>query len=386
MGAMWIKHRLLRTRIWLAVSALTIVLSIAMGLLFNALASQRERLSKLEKEYPVWVQLSDASGAYTDGLNLLNSHVWRFIRDGYAEENGVSTSDFFTHVCLKLSKEVEITMPSEEISERLLLGITQRESVPALSEDGGARIEFFEGYSWEDFSEDKAVCLLPSDLIPLVSDGAIELLVDGTAQSFTQIGTVYGISDSICVPWIFFVNAYENGIETSESLSAIVADNTRLSEMKSSMERFFPQGTSVEALRNHNFAMTVFDEPYLQAHRSASQMIRLLQSLQPVFMVFCLGVGLFAGAVLFRTRRREYALLRSVGMNKPRALLLLSAEYVIAALIGGTVGLIAAIFVPQLKQSMVLIPAVIFCLLAGIALSQLMIMKKSALYVLQANE
>ncbi|MDO4565095.1 MAG: hypothetical protein Q4C04_05725 [Clostridia bacterium] len=386
MGAMWIKHRLFRTRIWLAVSALTLVLSIAMGLLFNALLSQQEKLAQLEKEHPVWVHLSDATGAYADGLDIINSFIWIFTRDGYAADNGVSTSEFFSRVCLKLSKKIPVTDASGEASERLLLGITHRESVPSLSEDSGTRVEFLEGYSWADFSEDKAVCLLPSDLVPLVEDGAIELLVDGTAKSFTHIGTTYGVSKNICVPWAFFINAYNNGLERSESLSALVADNTRLAEMKTRMERHFPLKTSVDSRDIFNLAMTVFDEPYLQAHKGASQMVRLLRALQPVFVAFCLGAGLFSGAVLFRTRRREYALLRSVGVAKIPALGLLSAEYIIASLLGGAAGLISAVFVPQLKHSMALIPVVILCLLAGIAVSQLVIMKKSALYVLQANE
>jgi zinc transporter ZupT len=124
----------------------------------------------------------------------------------------------------------------------------------------------------------------------------------------------------------------------------------------------------------------------MAAHKSAMRSIELLTSLQPVFMIFCAGMGLLAGLLLFRTRKREYALLRSVGAKRMYALWLLTSEFMLAAIAGALLCVVLSQLIPALREGALFAPIVLVCFLLGIVAAQLMILRESALKSLQTNE
>lgn len=380
----------MRSGIWLLIALLTFVLSAGIGVIRYAQGVQEEKLEALERDFPVWVRVSDPTGAKTDGLNIINIYVFLFILEDYDVQNGIAMKDNFKHVCLKLTQEASVLDKQGGTKTLPMLGITQAESDPALSPDNNAVVSFFEGYSWADFWEDKAICLLPEGFAQSYAvdteTGAPLLTVEGKEVTLKVVGTVQGISDKIYVPWRYVVNAYHGGIESSESLSAIIADNTRLSEIKERLRRSF---TYTDLLRDpgpYFLAITVFDSQYMAAHKSAMRSIELLAALQPVFMIFCAGMGLLAGLLLFRTRKREYALLRSVGAKRMYALWLLTSEFMLAAIIGALLCVVLSQMIPALREGALFAPIVLVCFLLGIVAAQWMILRESALKSLQTNE
>jgi len=386
----WLKRRLLRSGIWLLIALLTFVLSAGIGVIRYALAVQREKLEAVERDFPVWVRVSDPTGTQTDGLDIVNIWVLPFIQEDYDVQDGVAMKDNFKHVCLKLTEEASVLDLQGAPKLLPMLGITQAESDPVLSPDNNAVVSFYEGYSWADFWEDKAICLLPEGFAQSYATdaetGAPLLKVQGEEVSLEVVGTVRGVSDKIYVPWRYVVNAYCGGIESTESLSAIIADNTRLSEIKERLRRGF---TYTDMLRDpgpYTWAITVFDSQYMAAHKSAMRSIELLTSLQPVFMIFCAGMGLLAGLLLFRTRKREYALLRSVGAKRMYALWLLTSEFMLAAIAGALLCVVLSQLIPALREGALFAPIVLVCFLLGIVAAQLMILRESALKSLQTNE
>ena len=124
----------------------------------------------------------------------------------------------------------------------------------------------------------------------------------------------------------------------------------------------------------------------MAAHKSAMRSIELLAALQPVLMIFCAGMGLLAGLLLFRTRKREYALLRSVGAKRMYALWLLTSEFMLAAIIGALLCVVLSQMIPALREGALFAPIVLVCFLLGIVAAQWMILRESALKSLQTNE
>ncbi len=378
----WLKQRFSRTFMWLLVMFLTLALAFCMGVIHDALIIQQNKLESLEQEFPVWMRVSDLTGSQTDGLDIPNFYIWLFQSDIYVDQSGVAVREFFTKLCLKLTEQAQ----TEKQQTIQLLGITQRESDPLLAPENGAEVSFFEGFSWLDFEQDRALCLVPEGFAYDTDTGLIQLTVRGAETDYQVIGTVHGVSNRVYVPWRFVVNAYRDGIETTESLAALVKDNTRLSEMKERMKKYFTYAEILKGTSIYSYAMTVFDSGYMTAHQSATHNIDLLNTLQPVFMMFCAGMGLLAGFVLFRTRKREYALLRSVGTNRYQALWLLTSEFLLAAIAGGLLFVLMAMAVPALNGSLFFLPGVICCFAIGIVIAQMLILRESALRSLQSNE
>lgn len=391
MFGFWLKRRLLRSGIWILITMLTLALAAGMGVIRYAHGMQLEKLEAVERDFPVWIRISDPMGTRTDWLGIQNFYIYLFILEGYDVRDNVATKDYFTHVCLKLTQEAEATDTQTGESKKIpLLGITQAESDSVLSPDNGAVVFFYEGYSWADFAEDKAICLLPegfADSYAMDAETGIPLLtVAGAEEKFEVVGIVRGVSDKIYVPWRYVVNAYRNGEESTESLSAMVADNTRLSEMKERMRRSFTYTDPFRDPGPYSLAMTVFDSQYVAAHKSATRSIELLAALHPIFVVFSAGIGLLAGSVLFRTRKREYALLRSVGAKRKYALWLLTSEFLIAAITGGLLCVVLSLIIPALRETALFAPAVLLCFMLGVATAQTLILRESALKSLQTNE
>ena len=385
MTGFWLKRRLLRTGVWLLVALLTAGLAFSMGILRRAHGEQQQKLRELEKSFPIWLQVSNPQGTQVDDLEITNSYVWRFIQPD--EGTGRGLKEYTTHLCLKLTAEGTIQAPPEGAGRVRLVGITQRESVPALKAENGGQVAFFEGASWEDFALDRAVCLVPERLWnQLAGVTELEIQAGGGTENYRIIGLVSGEPDRLYVPWVHVVNAYNDGIENTESLSALVADNAQLSELKERMRRSFTNVNPAGSGGRYTFAVTVFDSQYMASHKSISQKISLLELLHPTFVLLCAAIGYFTGAALFHAQKYSYALLRTLGARRMKALGLLSAEYVVAVLVGGALyaGVYPVLFGKGVEMQFVLLTAA--CFTAGILISQLVTMRDSVLRTLQDRD
>jgi len=146
----------------------------------------------MEQTFPISIEVSDARGIKSDGLDIDSSYIKLF-----TDENLPSgMAPFVTDVSLKLTLPI-FGYPSTA-KETLLSGITNRASDKMLSPESGLAVVFYEGHSWDDFRGNEAVCLSP---YPHGADnGYVDLTYktgpDAEAVRFTIIGHVYGGRDA----------------------------------------------------------------------------------------------------------------------------------------------------------------------------------------------
>jgi hypothetical protein len=354
---------------------LVVLLSAAMATLRYSAARQEEKRAGLEDDFTIWMKVSDLRGIKSDGLNIDSHYVRMFLTDDYND-----LSPFVTDVCLKA------TTTLHNYDNARLVGITRREAEKLLSPESGGTVSFREGWSWADFLDNKAVCL---GEYPYGADAETMILHygDGKSAEFTIIGAIQQPDSEhiyFFCPWVFLV---EEGNERSEVLRATVADNRRLGEFKETAQKYFVAVNINNTFSfQYHFALTIFDSAYTQSHKSASRNIELLKVALPVFLTAVFAVGFFAGFLVLRNRKREYALMRAMGASKTAAVTLLAVEYMIVCAVGMIIYAVLMLFTEPLTYAGVFLPATALCFMAGIMACILVETRNSVLKSLQFKE
>jgi hypothetical protein len=320
-------------------------------------------------------------------LDLYNSVVWRFIKPSY----GVSI--YFKDIALKKTVAA-VSLP--KFTDIALIGVTRREADTALAPENGVMIEFFDGYNWDVFSGSGGYCLLSEGVNYDDSADIVEVKIKDTEENIALavVGIITGVTDKLYVPWGYVIDYLEDGLESSETLRAVVADNRKLSEMKERMGRYFipvsPFNTTVFEYESgepqYKFALTVFDAQYLESHKTISQNIKLIETARMVFWVLSILIGFLSGCILLRTRKREYALLRVVGFGKARSHMLFIIEYMVETAISAVMAIILGIIFPVFDGMIIFAAMTAACFLAGVVSASLLLLRESTLKSLQTNE
>jgi hypothetical protein len=417
----YLTRHIRRSKNLIIIAALVFVLASLLGVLRYAVAMQREKRAAIERDFPITAEVSNILGTVTDGLDLRARVINRFTTD----EDG--TGDYFIDVCYKRTVSPEITgsyialdgaaaerpvtflkltgvtCDGEDVR---LVGVTRAESDGKLSPENGVTTQFRDGYSWEAFARSEPICLISDSVAPgtdtvtaLMTVSALYTDVDVAAAppeelyttvtvpyEFKVAGTFHGGGGRIYCPWQYVIDEFYRGTPSTEVIRARIADNTRLAEIKAGMAKYFNPVNFALPPGAGGFALTVYDAQYISSHRAVTHNIVLLTLAQPVYLVLVAAIGLFAGFILLRGRRREYALMRCVGSGKPLVIALLTAEYAAAGLFGAAVCAAVGAAVPAVSYGTVFAPAVLLCFIAGVFAAELMLLRDSVLTSLQNRE
>lgn len=359
----YISKYLKRSRNWLIIPAILVGLTVLLSLIRNAINTQEEKLNILQNDFPIWMELSDTKGISSDNLSIPNFYIWHFIHESVSPE-GYEIYHLVKDVALKHT--VDAIKDNLEVS---LIGITRRESDYKLSVENGVQVEFYNGYTWDDFLQRQAICIVPAnmrnDYIEVfITDDSNILAKEPAPIQLKVIGEVYGgDGSSIYVPWIYVT---EDGMEHSEVLRAVVSDNSQLNELKFRMKRYFTYVDFNRSDTEYHFAMTIFDSSYIATYTSVTRNISLLRTGKFAFFIIAVIIGFLTGFLLVRTRRKEIALLRSIGISTRIIVLSFLLGYAIICLTTALFYTLLTIFINPMRQGYIYLPLVSLCFFIGL--------------------
>ena len=346
--------------------AIGLVIVILLCVLEGVCFEQKKELAQVET-MPIQVGISDKRGEKKEGLALSEQEL-SHIRD--TTSLGACLTDEvlrWTGKLVWLEGYGERPKEGASVSRQYtLIGITSLKAAPELTEEEEIQIAY-EGISGRTiFSSITPICLMGEQRIvelgksPGDTVGAIFKTEDGWYETELVIGGVIGGSGAeikeIYCGWealqYLQLAAESRGTQTVDSLkqeglyhyltdrySAVIKDNGSLMGFKAVAKRYYSAVDPLASVEERGLALTVYDSLYQSTTKELKKNIRFLDGLRPVLWVAAGGICFLAGFLAARSRRREIAVIRSLGAGKFRVFLILVLEQVMLALLGTAIGL-----------------------------------------------
>jgi len=276
-----------------------------------------------------------------------------------------------------------------------LIGITRIEAHDALASADGVEISFFDGFDESMFEADENVCIVSEDVLPWVTDGilTVETLsrtgagAELIAAELVVAGTVSGKEDSVVFAPFLTVSGL--GVESdgqrphTERIRAVIADNRDLVEFKQSAMRTFMEVGVFFNIRT--FSMTIFDGEFYDITESLMQTIFFIDVATPFVYLIAICVGFVTSFLLTRRRKAEFAILRSVGVNKFKLFLGTAFEQAVLCAAGVAIG--CALFTLTWGYVFIERPAVFLaCYIAGAMICAVRAARTDVMSMLKSGE
>lgn len=367
--------------------------------------SQEVQLEEVYKSFEIKCIVSNLIGTKTDGLGITPTYVDACVNPAY------DLSSYIKDVCLKKRMKYEpmqelYDAPPEVSGEPSVIGISRLEADQSLSSENGVEVSFDSGYGEEALSGNDRVCIIPDNIYDYLagnSDGDIHLRlivsVDEVSQWYTPVETelkvigkytnVTGESQTIYCPWGTICDiAYScGGDRSADSLSFTVKDNYKLEEFKEVIADYFHAVDVSIGEDNTKYAVMVNDLIFLQSITSIERNINTLRVLIPVIQALSIGIGFISGFLFIKSRKPEFAIMRSLGTGRR----MVFAEAFLEQLILGIIGACIGTFIFKLinyKANPGYINAAIYliCYLLGSATAVLKISYINVMEIMKAKE
>lgn len=332
-----------------------LAVSLSLALLISTLSSaERRQLNQIDatmRDTPVRAVVSDVYGYRLDDLHILPIYI-----DVLSDPNS-NIAQHLKDLCVKRAIYCRAVDSSGENlplpSTTKLIGITRLAADPMLSEDNGTTVAFFEGYSEEFLLGDTPVCLVNQDMLGVLGDAKTVRLdfteaVDARRMrieeekargatlpggedvgvvELTIIGTISGgISDALYCPWAVIRPIDERilGYALGDSMSFTVRDNYRLNELKIFLRGYFVQttpgfsegGGGAPKVDMPPVALTIRDGDLVRVISPLERSVAFLKVIIPLLLCLSIGIGFLASYLCIRSRKAEFALMRSMGTAK----------------------------------------------------------------------
>jgi len=209
-----------------------------------------------------------------------------------------------------------------------LIGITPPAAQDVVGGSDSWEIDFFEGYDGSVFASNEYVCVVSEELSGLVKDGVlhVDLLSRATVHASTVeaelkvIGKVAGDESANAIALAPFRTVTElaagsDGMPPlTELLQATIADNRELDAFKENAMRVYKD---VGVFFNEQtFSMIIYDSEFYDITEALQQTIFFIDIATPFVYIISISIGFVASYLLIRRRKAEFAMMRSIGVNR----------------------------------------------------------------------
>jgi len=387
-----IKRLIREGRKSLSVPLIAFVLAILVNLLGGIRSWLISEYVDTMENFPIVAVISNLTGDITDGLNI-EENIINIFTD---PDVPFSLLDFTGELMMKRTLgDVEITGKTESIA---LHGITSINADSLLSYEYGTEIMFFEGFDESAFLSDEPVCIISEDMYNLAVNGKLSVSVsvqlpdeiiyhegvhvegrmDGSDMKYfiivyneeedtyerefidpedayeviegefvtnelelTVIGIVSGAGSEIVYIPFWTVSAFAEELTDippfAESLSVRLNYNWTLSDFKSTAAMVFSRVRPIHGSRA--FAMMVYDSEFYETIEPLRQNIIVVDVATPFIYALSIAIGFLTSVLLTRRRKAEFAIMRSIGVNKWVIFISALAEQALLSITGVALGI-----------------------------------------------
>lgn len=282
--------------------------------------------------------------------------------------------------------------PLKYPEDTVLHFITAPDASSLLSAVNGVTISFAEGWDESAFFTEEPVCLVSEYMMTFQENGEAYVLLQMEEQEKMQlkvIGTFSGgsVNDVFCpfyMPW-------PDGLSHSfsvKSCSFDILDNRKLEESKELLYTYFTEPKLTNPIGGIEYGLMVQDEVFLKTVEEIRSNISMLHLLLPVLTILCCAIGFFSSSLAIRSRNREFAVMRCLGMKRIAVFALVFEEQAVLALCGAVVGLCGGLLLVRQLDGMALLKAAgtVFMFLAGAAAAVLHITGQNVMSLMKTEE
>jgi len=330
----------------LVVPLLALVLVMLISIMGSIGTQLTNDLEYVIENFEVRVELSNPVTSETEYLNIDNHFIEMFTNP----EVDPTLTHFLKDVELKRS----LNITDEDIVGQLV-GITSIEADRRLDLQSGVFFDFFDGYDENILRTEEFVGVVNSDIFNMLDpdNPVIAISVQSRAVDFSNpfivhpivetelivVGISHGAGRNIYAPFWTVANlgmASDGNPTYSDVMKALMSDNTQIGEFSIAAQGHFARGGDAGTALPHS--LTVFDSIYNDVTHRLRQNIQLISIASPFIYLISVLIGFIASFLLTRRRKPEFAIMRSVGINKRDVFWGALAEQVVLCAAGAVVG------------------------------------------------
>lgn len=321
-------------------ASLLLVLVAAVSVFFavfvqNLAARQEAAIERMIRDTAVQCVVTDAHGACMDHLQMPNAFVEMLA--GRRHWQDCFVDEYVKNVRAKASERLEYP---QDVTLRRILNFA---SDSALGAAEGCEIRMLDGWTQEAFSTEEKVCLIPEGMWTRGDEDGISWvdvnLGFGQELQLQVIGIVSGGPGNVV--WCPFFLQREDGASELfwvDSCSFDIADNMRIEECKAAIYEIFVEPGPAVPEEEWAYGVLVQEETYQNTLEKLKSNLFLLNLLLPLLTFLCVVIGLLAGYLTTRTRVREFAVMRCLGMRQGTIFWRTLGECFLLSAIGALVG------------------------------------------------
>lgn len=248
---------------------------------------------------------------------------------------------YVTDVRAKVTLNVYPTGMPAEVEAVFLTCWDADDSLRLLDE---RRLTMEQGYDVSCLRGSEPVCIAGSKVAPL---GAMLTFVlpenCGSAEITVRVVGTIADDDSIYLPWTLYESSIPDlyAATPADNVSFRLKDNHLIDAFQQEATAFYvPEHASPEEHPGYEHTLVIRDAQFRENTTAAERNLTMMRMLTPAFLVMALGTGLLLAALMLRSRRTEYAILRGLGQSAKFILLQSVTETLLAAVPGCMLALI----------------------------------------------
>ncbi len=297
--------------------------------------------------------------------------------DGKLEATEISLTEYLTDVEVQMGWWISTINGNSYIDAAgtpFLIGINSISGDKRLLPEYGCEIKWYEGYDESIFEGEEAVCLIPEDMAKprFYNNGKSEAVLyfeissvqNGVQVSFHEyqctlkIAGTYTAGDKksiYCpVPIVEQVMSELKDEPMIFSLSATLADNSRLEEFREKMSLCFvepspnaekiPWGNFVYSTfpvglqEYYDYALDINDDNLFDLSAILEDSIKFNKTVTFFVVILSVVAGFLVGFLMIRRRKRDILLMRMVGESNARVYIGFALEQMICIILGIVIG------------------------------------------------
>ena len=324
--------------------------------------------------------VTSTQGTNQDHLNLSIGIVNHLL--GRDHDRGYDQDQYVKNVRSKI--HLDLISPEQYC----LVGILSSDSDPALSLLEGVAVTFFDGWDESIFMSDEPVCIVPEN--SSFGNESIEIETASYTLKLKIVGTHTGPKNSIYCPFDVIAVRYENGMtymSVADSCSFDIRDTRQLEEAKASLYELFVK-PDLHNPASTTFGVRIEDDQFQSTIAELRNSIRMLRLLLPVLLLTSAVIAFFLSYLSTRSRLKEFAVMRLLGMKRKEVFRLAFAEQLLIALVGGVLGFAVGIAINGAVTARMVLCCVcgILAFLVGTAASVLRVTQINVMKLMKTEE
>ena len=331
----------------LGVLTFAAILVVTLCTLHQSSREVRDHYEEIYHQIDVNCTITNLTGTASQELDISNIILNDFT--GYLAPKSTSMAAYLENIQVRSTQHFAFNS-----KDYTLTAITSPAIAPELWPDNGCSIEWLEGYGESIFSGSEFVCVIPEELFKKLEEPVIRLsLTSNQNKSYLNVatkdfdgeltvaGVAYGIEENmIYCPWntLMDIWAYMGQLEDATALHGTLKNNDDLENFRALAAESYPVPDPNADPASWDLALDIDDSQLKQAELTLRNSLRVNDLSRMLVFALTAGAGFLIGFLMIRSRKREIALLRTLGTANFQVYISFSLEQSLCAVLGALIG------------------------------------------------